>query len=119
MRSVFLTVLLFFMAAPVFAVPGLSAERYSEVWNPPESHGTKARPKAHAATQTPVQAKKKRKSATTVKKIADRAALESSPGAAPSASAKGKTPKQPLPMIDLPRKVGPDGRVMRVSYPGD
>ncbi|CAH2783794.1 MAG: hypothetical protein CBHOC_1646 [uncultured Caballeronia sp.] len=85
----------------------MAAKRYTEVWNPPEAQTVKGRSKPHAATQA--AAKKKRKSATSVKQVADKAAMEP-----PSASvhAKASSRKQTVPVI--PRKIEPSGQVMRV-----
>jgi hypothetical protein len=107
LKLVFLSMLFFL---------GLSAasasERYTEVWNPPEASGSqtaKARAKPHVATQT--ASKKKRKSATTVKQVADKTASEPQM-AAPRVKASPASPKQSEPVI--PRKIEPNGQVMRV-----
>ena len=102
MKRVFLIFLLLTGSSSLFA-----AERYTEVWNPPEAQTVKGKSKPHAATQA--AAKKKRKSATSVKQVADKAAIEQPP-AAPRA--KASSPKQTEPVI--PRKIEPNGQVMRV-----
>jgi hypothetical protein len=85
-----------------------AAERYTEVWNPPEAQSLKSKPKTHPVV--PVQAKKKHKSVTSVKKVAERAAL-----AQPSPAPRTKAPaRQPEPVMQVPRKIEPNGQVMRV-----
>ena len=102
MKRVFLIVLLLLGSSSLFA-----AERYTEVWNPPEAQAAKGKSKSHASTQT--AAKKKRKSATSVKQVADKAALQPPPA---PARPKASSPKQTEPVI--PRKIEPNGQVMRV-----
>jgi hypothetical protein len=87
--------------------PLLAAERYTEVWNPPEAQTVKGKTKTHAATQS--AARKKHKSATSVKQVADKAAIEQ-PAVAPRT--KSSSPRQTEPVI--PRKIEPNGQVMRV-----
>ncbi|SAK83140.1 hypothetical protein AWB75_05357 [Caballeronia catudaia] len=102
MKRVFLIVVLLIGSSSLFA-----AERYSEVWNPPEAQAVKGKSKPHASTQA--AAKKKRKSATPVKQVADKAAMQQpSTSARPKASSR----KQAEPVI--PRKIEPNGQVMRV-----
>ncbi|MDR5761879.1 hypothetical protein [Caballeronia sp. LZ035] len=102
MKRALLILLLVFGSSSLFA-----AERYTEVWNPPEAQAVKGKSKARTGSQ--VAAKKKRKSAPAVKQVADKAAIE-----APAVTAPPKTtsPKQSEPMI--PRKIEPNGQVMRV-----
>jgi hypothetical protein len=102
LKRAFLILLLVFGSSSL-----LAAERYTEVWNPPEAQAVKGKPKAHAGSQ--VAAKKKRKSATTVKQVADKAAIDTP---AVPARPKAASPKQSEPMI--PRKIEPNGQVMRV-----
>jgi hypothetical protein len=102
LKRVFLIVVLLIGSSSLFA-----AERYTEVWNPPEVQSVKGKSKTHAATQT--AAKKKRKSATTVKQVADKTAIEQPPV---TARPKASSPKQAEPVI--PRKIEPNGQVMRV-----
>ncbi|SAK96141.1 hypothetical protein AWB77_05578 [Caballeronia fortuita] len=101
MKRVFLIVVLLIGSSSLFA-----AERYTEVWNPPEAQSVKGKSKTHAAQTA---AKKKRKSATPVKQVADKTASEQ-----PNATPRPKTmsPKQNEPVI--PRKIEPNGQVMRV-----
>jgi len=110
--NVVLAVLAGFMG--LGALSAVAAERYVEVWNPPEAQMHKAKVKPHGV-QT-AQAKKKRKSGPAVKQVADKTnlappALTSAPAtaghskAAPKAT--GSTPR-------LPPLIGPDGRVLRV-----
>jgi hypothetical protein len=106
LKLVFLTIML--MLGISSASAALAADRYTEVWNPPEAQAVKGKAKAHGNTQT--ASKKKRKSSTTVKQIADKAALTPQPDAAPRA--KAASPKQTEPVI--PRKIEPNGQVMRV-----
>jgi hypothetical protein len=102
LKLVFLSILFFLGISAASA-----SERYTEVWNPPESQGAKAtKAKPHAATQT--ASKKKRKASTTVKQVADKTASDPQM-AAPRAKA---SPKQSEPVI--PRKIEPNGQVMRV-----
>ncbi|MDR5839233.1 hypothetical protein [Caballeronia sp. LZ034LL] len=102
MKRALLILLLVFGSSSLFA-----AERYTEVWNPPEAQAVKGKQKGHTGSQ--IAAKKKRKSATAVKQVADKAAIE-----APVVTARPKasSPKQSEPMI--PRKIEPNGQVMRV-----
>ncbi|WP_236572613.1 hypothetical protein [Burkholderia sp. 8Y] len=104
MKLAFLT-----MAFVLGTSPVLAAQRYTEVWNPPEvqSQPAKGKAKAHAASRT--AAKKKPRSAAAVKQIADKAAIEQ-PAVAPRA--KAASPRQTEPVI--PRKIEPNGQVMRV-----
>ncbi|BCQ24921.1 hypothetical protein NK8_30970 [Caballeronia sp. NK8] len=102
MKRVFLIVVLLIGSSTLFA-----AERYTEVWNPPEAQSVKGKSKAHASTQA--SAKKKRKSATTVKQVADKTAIEQPPV---TPRPKASSPKQTEPVI--PRKIEPNGQVMRV-----
>jgi hypothetical protein len=102
LKRVFLIVVLLIGSSPLFA-----AERYTEVWNPPEAQAVKGKSKAHASTQA--AAKKKHKSATTVKQVADKAAIEPPPA---QARPKASSPRQTEPVI--PRKIEPNGQVMRV-----
>jgi hypothetical protein len=102
-----LIVLPLLVSSTVFA-----AERYTEVWNPPEAQASKS--KAKARNVVPVQTKKKRKSMTTVKKVADKTSVVQT---APVPRTK-TAPKQSEPSLILPRKIGPNGQVLRVAYPG-
>ena len=103
MKPVFLTICLL-----VASSTALGAERYTEVWNPPEAQTAKARTKAHNVV--PVQAKKKHKNVTSVKKVADKTSV-----AQPAAMPRVKpAPRQAEPVMELPRKIGPDGQVLRV-----
>ncbi|WP_321792716.1 hypothetical protein [Caballeronia sp. J97] len=102
MKRVFLIVVLLIGSSSLFA-----AERYTEVWNPPEAQSIKGKSKPHPAVQP--AAKKKHKSATSVKQVADKAAIEQ-PSVTPRS--KPSAPKQTEPVI--PRKIEPNGQVMRV-----
>jgi hypothetical protein len=100
LKPVFLTLVLSLGA--LAASSAHAADRYTEVWNPPEAQSAKAKPKTHTA------AKKKRKSTTSVKQVADKAA--ESQNAAPRPKAVAPKPSEP----SIPRKYGPNGEVMRV-----
>ena len=102
MKRVFLIVVLLIGSSSLFA-----AERYSEVWNPPEAQAVKGKSKPHASTQT--AAKKKRKSAPPVKQVADKAAMEQPP-APPRPKASSRKQAEPV----IPRRIEPNGQVMRV-----
>ncbi|SPB14730.1 hypothetical protein NOV72_01961 [Caballeronia novacaledonica] len=102
MKRVFLIVVLLIGSSSLFA-----AERYTEVWNPPEAQSVKGKSKAHAATQT--AARKKHKSATSVKQVADKAAIEQ-PSVTPRPKSASPKPAEPM----IPRKIEPNGQVMRV-----
>ncbi|MDR5739141.1 MULTISPECIES: hypothetical protein [unclassified Caballeronia] len=102
MKLAFLTMAFVLGSSPVVAAP-----HYTEVWNPPEVHVVKGKSKAHGASRT--AGKKKRKSASAVKQVADKASIDQ-PVAAPPR--KGGSPKQAEPVI--PRKIDPNGQVMRV-----
>jgi hypothetical protein len=105
LKPVFLTVLLLVASSTAF-----SAERYTEVWSAVSKNKAKAR------NVMPVQARKKRKNVTTVKKVADKTSVAQTP-----ALPRVKQAPKPNPAVDpipqLPRKIGPDGLVMRVSFP--
>jgi hypothetical protein len=106
LKPAFLIVLLLLTSSTSFA-----AEHYTEVWNPPEAQMQKSRPKAR--TPVSLQARKKHKGVTTVKKVADRGV-----SAQPAIVARGKTSqRQVSPATGLPRKIQPNGQVMRVAYP--
>lgn len=88
---------------------GTAAQKYVEVWNPPESQLTKGKVKTRSAIS--VQGKKKHKNPA-VKRVADKTTM-----AAPTRSRtedKPSTKQTPL----LPPLIGPDGRVLRVGYSG-
>ncbi|SAL70274.1 hypothetical protein AWB71_04262 [Caballeronia peredens] len=105
MKRVFLILLLLVGSSSLFA-----AERYTEVWNPPEAKAMKGKSRTHASTVT--AAKKKRKSVTSVKQVADKGAIDQ-PAASPAPRARASSsPKQIEPVI--PRKIEPNGQVMRV-----
>jgi hypothetical protein len=91
----------------------IAAERYTEVWNPPEAQAQKSKPRAAAAQMA---AKKKRKSATSVKQIADKTPQPQIDTPSVASRAKSATsrvsPKSAEPVI--PRKIEPNGQVMRV-----
>ncbi|SAL74549.1 hypothetical protein [Caballeronia telluris] len=111
MKPVFLTVLLLTLSSSV-----LAAERYTEVWNPPEAQTVKGKAKTRGVV--PVQAKKKHKNVTSVKKVADKTSVAQSPSQAVPAPRVKPAPRQVDPLMNLPRKIGPDGQVMRVGYSG-
>jgi hypothetical protein len=98
------------MAFVLGSSPVLAAQRYTEVWNPPETQSqlAKGKTKGHATSHTGAT-KKKRKNAAAVKQIADKAAI-APPVVAPPP--KAVSPKASEPVI--PRKIGPNGQVMRV-----
>jgi|SRR4051794_26228823 hypothetical protein len=102
LKLAFLTIAFVLSSSPVAA-----ATHYTEVWNPPEVHVVKGKNKAHGASRT--AGKKKRKSATAVKQVADKASIDQPVAASPR---KGNSPKQTEPVI--PRKIDPNGQVMRV-----
>jgi hypothetical protein len=103
LKRAFLTLILLLASTSLFA-----AERYTEVWNPPESQ-TANKAKAKTRAITPPAGKKKRKSTTSVKQVADKAAVEPQ-NVVPRV--KPASPKQTEPVI--PRKIEPNGEVMRV-----
>ncbi|WP_449493192.1 hypothetical protein [Caballeronia sp. M23-90] len=96
----------------------VAAERYVEVWNPPESQ--LHTPKTRTRSVVSAQAKKKRKGGPAVKQVADRTttpppALTVAPSASPSSTGRAKTaPKGIDSLPKLPPLIGPDGRVLRV-----
>jgi len=102
LKRVFLIVVLLVGSSSLFA-----AERYMEVWNLPEAQSVKGKSKTHAAAQT--AARKKHKSATSVKQVADKAAIEQ-PSVAPRPKTASRKPAEPV----IPRKIEPNGQVMRV-----
>jgi hypothetical protein len=99
------------------SVAAFAGEHYTEVWNPPEAQTSKAKGRSH--NLVPVQARKKHKGGLTVKKIADRTTLAPPAlSAAGPVASRGKSSKSPAPNMQLPPLIGPDGKVLRVSYPG-
>ncbi|WP_158935724.1 hypothetical protein [Burkholderia sp. S171] len=110
--NVVLVVLAAFMGLGSLAA--VAAQRYVEVWNPPEAqmHKSKAKPRGVQSAQV----KKKRKSGPAVKQVADKTNL--APPALTSAPANpghAKTaPKGTDSTPRLPPLIGPDGRVLRV-----
>ena len=96
------------------SIAAMAAERYVEVWNPPEAQTHKAKGKMRSVL--PVQAKKKRKSGPAVKQVADRTtAAPPALSTGPSNAGRAKVaPKPSDPTPRLPPLIGPDGRVLRV-----
>jgi hypothetical protein len=96
----------------------MAAERYIEVWNPPESQLHS--PKTKTRSVVSAQSKKKRKSGPAVKQVADRTmspppALTVAPSTSPSNAGRAKAvPKSTDSLPKLPPLIGPDGRVLRV-----
>jgi hypothetical protein len=95
----------------------MAAERYVEVWNPPESQ--LHTPKTKTRSVVSAQSKKKRKSGPAVKQVADRTmspppALTVAPSASPNAGRAKAVPKSTDSLPKLPPLIGPDGRVLRV-----
>ena len=104
MRPYILPVALLCLASSAYA-----GERYVEIWNPPEARTAPTRP----ATQKKTNHKSvvKKPSPTIARRVTDPAA--NTVRAAPPASARTKV--RPLdPNTDIPRKIGPDGHVLRV-----
>jgi hypothetical protein len=89
--------------------PVVAAQRYTEVWNPPEvkSQSAKGKAKTHTASRT--AAKKKPRAAAAVKQIADKATIDQ-PAVAPRPKAASTKQTEPV----IPRKIEPNGQVMRV-----
>lgn len=88
------------------------AQRYVEVWNPPESQLSKGKIKTHGVAGLP--AKKKHKNPV-VKRVADKTTL--APAAVSSAPGRLKSDDKPTKQTPLlPPLIGPDGRVLRVGY---
>jgi hypothetical protein len=86
-----------------------AGERYVEVWNPPEARTAPARPAAQKKNGHKVAARKSPQ--TIAKKVTDPAA--STARTTPPAS--GPVKVRPLdPNTDIPRKIAPDGHVLRV-----
>jgi hypothetical protein len=91
-----------------------AAERYVEVWNPPEAqmHKSKAKPRSVLSAQ----AKKKRKSGPAVKQVADKTNI-APPALTPAPANPGHAKTAPKGLDSTPRLpplIGPDGRVLRV-----
>ncbi|MDR5856929.1 hypothetical protein P9239_04790 [Caballeronia sp. LZ062] len=89
--------------------PVLAAQRYTEVWNPPEVKSQSAKGKARTHTASRAAAKKKPRGTAAVKQIADKAAIEQ-PAVTPRANAASTKQTEPV----IPRKIEPNGQVMRV-----
>jgi hypothetical protein len=107
LKRAFITVIL--LLGSLFASSAIAA--YSEVWNPPEAQAVKGKTKPRAAT--PATAKKKRKNTTAVKQIADKAQVDPSAASrAKAAQSPSASPRPSEPVI--PRKIEPNGQVMRV-----
>ncbi|TDN61099.1 hypothetical protein [Paraburkholderia sp. BL10I2N1] len=105
MHPLILPIALLSLASSAFA-----GERYVEVWNPPEARTVPARPGAQKKTGHKVAARKSPQ--TIAKKVTDPAAANTV-RATPPASAPVKV--RPLdPNTDIPRKIAPDGHVLRV-----
>jgi len=103
-RPFILPVALLCLASSAYA-----GEHYVEIWNPPEARTAPT----HAAAQkkTNHKAAVKKPSQTIARRVTDPAA--NTVRAAPPASARAKI--RPLdPNTDIPRKIGPDGHVLRV-----
>jgi hypothetical protein len=110
--NVVLAVLAGFMGLGPLAAA--AAERYVEVWNPPEAqmHKSKAKPRGVLSAQ----AKKKRKSGPAVKQVADKTNL-APPALSPAPAIPGHAKTAPRGTDSTPRLpplIGPDGRVLRV-----
>ena len=104
MRPYILPVALLCLASSAYA-----GERYVEIWNPPEARTTPAHPAAQKKTSHKTVVKKP--SQNIARRVTDPAA--NTMRAAPPASARTKV--RPLdPNTDIPRKIGPDGHVLRV-----
>ncbi|CAG4890341.1 hypothetical protein [Paraburkholderia gardini] len=103
MRTFILPVALLGIASSAYA-----AERYVEVWNPPEAQTAPAKPGTRKKTGHRSAARKP--SPTIAKKVTDPAASN-----AGAASAAPRVKVRPIdPNTDIPRKIGPDGHVLRV-----
>jgi hypothetical protein len=87
-----------------------ATERYTEVWNPPESQFLKGKTRAQQPKMSAVQAKKKRKPVSAVKQVADKVADKAA--VTPQPAVPKLVPKQTEPRI--PRKIEPNGQIMRV-----
>jgi hypothetical protein len=110
--NIVLAVLAGFMGLGSFAAA--AAERYVEVWNPPEAqmHKSKAKPRAVQSAQV----KKKRKSGPAVKQVADKTNI-APPALTPAPANPGHAKTAPGGTDSTPRLpplIGPDGRVLRV-----
>ena len=96
------------------SLAAVAAERYVEIWNPPEAqmHKSKAKPRGVQSAQV----KKKRKSGPAVKQVADKtnAAPPALTPSVPNAGHAKTAPKGTDSMPRLPPLIGPDGRVLRV-----
>ncbi|CAG4889202.1 hypothetical protein [Paraburkholderia saeva] len=109
MRTFILPVALLGIASSAYA-----GERYVEVWNPPEAQSAPAKPGAQKKTGHRPAARKP--SATIAKKVTDPAANSANANANANAVAAAPHVKvRPIdPNTDIPRKIGPDGHVLRV-----
>ena len=94
LKPVFLTICLL-----VASSTALAAERYTEVWNPPEAQTAKTRAKAHNVV--PVQAKKKHKNVTSVKKVADKTSVAQPQSQSVPAPRVKPAPRQADPLMEL------------------
>ncbi|MGF6776753.1 hypothetical protein [Paraburkholderia sp. GAS334] len=103
MRTFILPVALLGIASSAYA-----GDRYVEVWNPPEAHTAPAKPGAQKKTSHKTGARKP--SQTIAKKVTDPAASTAS-----AVAAAPRVKVRPIdPNTDIPRKIGPDGHVLRV-----
>jgi hypothetical protein len=110
--NVVLAVLAGFMG--LGSVAAVAAERYVEVWNPPEAqmHKSKVKPRGVQSAQV----KKKRKSGPAVKQVADKTNI-APPALTPAPANPGHAKMAPKGTDSTPRLpplIGPDGRVLRV-----
>ena len=96
------------------SLAAVAAERYVEVWNPPEAQMHKSKAKPHGVQSA--QVKKKRKGGPAVKQVADKTNI-APPALTPSPASPGHPKTAPNGRDSTPRLpplIGPDGRVLRV-----
>lgn len=97
-----------------FSLPALAGEHYVETWNPPEARQRPHKPAA-GARKAPRQKRAQNADHTTARKVADPAAAGSGSAAGTGNGTGAGRTKRPLDLDhDIPRKIGPDGNVMRV-----
>ncbi|MEQ5842691.1 hypothetical protein N0A02_24880 [Paraburkholderia acidicola] len=103
-RTIALTTLLFGAASVAHA------ETYIEIWNPPEARAHPPVPRVSRSTRSNAGA--------SVPRLAKRVTEPTLPGESASTSAQAlaqSSKKHGVPAIPmLPRKIGPDGRVLQV-----
>lgn len=111
MKAGRLSLAAFVTLATLTAASAAHAEKYVEIWNPPEARG-------HSSMPKPVRPRQQLPSTAPhlARKVTEPDSAAVQPGA--SAAASAKRPSSPAPSNPanrgIPRKIGPDGNVLTV-----